>query len=107
MTQPIAPMIIRGEVITDHLIEVGGRGGDLAFLTPDAHHYIEKLPLGNPAKMADLYKLSFEDILDFAVELGKRLDLATNRHLQEACELSYLTAPTTPTLVKASYMGLA
>jgi hypothetical protein len=100
-------MIIRGEVITDHLIEVGGRGGDLAFLTPDAHRYLDKLPLGNPARLADLYKLGFEDILDFAVELGKRLDFASNRHLQEACELSYLTAPTTPTLVKASYMGLS
>jgi len=106
MNKPIAPMIIRGEVITDNLVEVGGRGGDLAFLTPDWHKYADKLPLGNPNKLADLYKLSFEDILDYAEELGKRLDLATNKHLQEACELSYLTAPTTPTLVKGSYMGL-
>ncbi|MGF6780766.1 acyl-CoA reductase [Paraburkholderia sp. GAS334] len=106
MQKPIAPMIIRGKIITDHLIEVGGRGGDLAFLTPDAHHYIDALPLGNPAKLADLYTLSFDDILDYAAALGERLDLATNRHLQEACELSYLTAPTTPTLVKAGYLGL-
>ncbi|MNI27683.1 Acyl-CoA reductase (LuxC) [compost metagenome] len=106
MTQPIAPMIIRGEVITDNLIEVGGRGGDLAFLTPDAHRYIDQLPLGNPAKLADLYTLSFEDILDYAQALGERLDFASNPYLQEACELSYLTAPTTPTMVKGSYMGL-
>jgi hypothetical protein len=106
MTQPIAPMIIRGQVITDNLIEVGGRGGDLAFLTPDAHKYIDKLPLGNPAKLADLYTLSFEDILDYAQALGERLDFASNPYLQEACELSYLTAPTTPTMVKGSYMGL-
>ncbi|MFM0161184.1 MULTISPECIES: acyl-CoA reductase [Paraburkholderia] len=106
MQKPIAPMIIRGQIITDNLIEVGGRGGDLAFLTPDAHHYIDALPLGNPAKLADLYKLSFDDILDYAAALGEHLDLATNRHLQEACELSYLTAPTTPTLVKSSYLGL-
>lgn len=106
MTQPIAPMIIRGQVITDNLIEVGGRGGDLAFLTPDAHKYIDKLPLGNPAKLADLYTLSFEDILDYAQALGERLDFASNPYLQEACELSYLTAPTTPTMVKGSYIGL-
>jgi len=106
MTQPIAPMIIRGQVITDNLIEVGGRGGDLAFLTPDAHQYIDKLPLGNPARLADLYTLSFEDILDYAQALGERLDFASNPYLQEACELSYLTAPTTPTMVKGSYMGL-
>ncbi|MBM7062990.1 long-chain-fatty-acyl-CoA reductase [Pseudomonas sp. UL073] len=106
MTHPIAPLIIRGEVITDNLIEVGGRGGDLAFLTPDAHKYIDKLPLGNPAKLADLYELSFEDILDYCVALGERLEYSKNRYLQEACELSYLTAPTTPTIVRASYMGL-
>ncbi|WP_375739399.1 acyl-CoA reductase [Pseudomonas boanensis] len=106
MTHPIAPMIIRGEVITDNLIEVGGRGGDLAFLTPDAHKYIDRLPLGNPAKLADLYQLSFDDILDYAVELGARLAFSKNPYLQEACELSYLTAPTTPSIVKGSYMGL-
>ncbi|RKS27318.1 acyl-CoA reductase LuxC [Pseudomonas sp. WPR_5_2] len=106
MTHPIAPMIIRGQVITDNLIEVGGRGGDLSFLTPDANKYIDQLPLGNPAKMADLYSLSFNDILDYAVELGGRLDLEKNPYLQEACELSFLTAPTTPTIVKGSYMGL-
>lgn len=106
MTMPVAPMIIRGEVITDHLVEVGGRGGDLTFLTPDAHQFIDRLPLGNPARLADLYALTFEDILDFAEALGARLDMASNQYLQEACELSYLTAPTTPSLVKASYMGL-
>ncbi|QGW78083.1 long-chain-fatty-acyl-CoA reductase [Pseudomonas alkylphenolica] len=106
MTHPIAPMIIRGQVITDNLIEVGGRGGDLSFLTPDANKYIDQLPLGNPAKLADLYSLSFEDILDYAVALGERLALDKNRYLQEACELSYLTAPTTPSIVKGSYMGL-
>lgn len=106
MTHPVAPMIIRGQVITDNLIEVGGRGGDLSFLTPDANQYIDQLPLGNPARLADLYTLSFDDLLDYAVELGERLALDKNPYLQEACELSYLTAPTTPTIVKASYMGL-
>lgn len=106
MTMPVAPMIIRGEVITDNLIEVGGRGGDLAFLTPDAHRYVDRFPLGNPTRLADLYSLSFDEILDFAGALGERLDLATNPYLQEACELSYRTAPTTPTLVRTSYMGL-
>lgn len=106
MSHPIAPMIIRGEVITDHLIEVGGRGGDLTFLTPDAHRYLDRLPLGNPAKLADLYALSFEDVLDYCEALAERLDLASNRYLQEACELSYLTAPTTPTMVRGAYMNL-
>ncbi len=106
MSQPIAPMIIRGEVITDNLVEVGGRGGELSFLTPDAHKYVDRLPLGNPARLADLYELSFEDILDYAGELAGRLDFAKNTYLQEACELSYLTAPVTPTMLKGAYMGL-
>ncbi len=106
MTHPVAPMIIRGEVITDNLLEVGGRGGDLAFLTPDAHRYLDRLPLGNPSRLADLYRLTFDEILDYAADLGTRLDLRHNAYLQEACELSYLTAPTTPSVVKASYLGL-
>jgi len=99
-------MIIRGKVITDHLIDVGGRGGDLVFQTPDAHQYIDQLPLGNPARLADLYTLSFNDILDYAEALGERLEFHSNPYLQEACELSYLTAPVTPSMVKGSYMGL-
>jgi len=106
MTMPVAPMVIRGEVITDHLVEVGGRGGDLAFLTPDAHRYVNRLPLGDPRQLADLYRLRFDDILDYAGELARALDFRTNRHMQEACELSYLTAPATPPLVKATYLGL-
>ncbi|SAK83928.1 Acyl-CoA reductase (LuxC) [Caballeronia glebae] len=106
MTKPIAPIVIRGEVITDNLIEVGGRGGDLAFATPDAHQYIDKLPLRDPSRLADLYTLDFADILDYASALAERLDLATNPYLQEACELSYLTSPATPSIVKGSYMGL-
>jgi hypothetical protein len=106
MSKPIAPMIIRGKVITDNLIDVGGRGGDLIFQTPDAHKYIDQLPLGNPARLADLYTLTFKDILDYAEALGERLEFDKNPFLQEACELSYLTAPVTPSMVKGSYMGL-
>jgi len=103
---PVASLVIRGEVITDNLVEVGGRGGDLTFLTPDAHKYLDRLPLRNPALMADLYTLSFDDILDYLEELGTRLDIADNPHLARARELSYLTAPTTRPLVDASYADL-
>ena len=101
--QPVANLVIRGEIISDDLIEVGGRGGDLSFLTPDAHKYLDRLPLGNPGKMADLYELSFDDIVDYLARIGEALDMNTNEHLQRACELSYLTAPTTKPIVDASY----
>ena len=105
-TVPVAPMIVRGRLIADALIEVGGRGGDLVFRTPDAHRFADLLPLGDPGRLADLYDLTFEDILDYLEALGARLDIATNAHLQEACRLSYLTAPTTPPIVDASYAAL-
>lgn len=104
--QPIANMVIRGEVISDNLVEVGGRGGDLTFLTPDVNHYLDRLPLGNPADLNDLYALSFDDIVDYLARLGEALDIRFNRHLQQACELSYLTAPTTPSIVDAAYATL-
>lgn len=104
--RPIAPMVIRGQVITDNLIEVGGRGGDLAFLTPDANCYLQQLPLGNPTRLQELYRLRFDDILDYAEQLGDALNFRSNTYMQEACELSCLAAPTTPPLIRATYMGL-
>lgn len=103
---PVADMIIRGEIITENLIEVGGRGGDLQFLTPDAHRYLDRLPLGNPSKLSDLYELSFDDIVDYLQMVGDALDIRTNTHLQRARNLSYLTAPTTPSIVDASYANI-
>ena len=102
----MAPMIVRGEVILDDLCEFGGRGGDLAFLAPDPARHADRLPLQDPGRLAPLYELSFEDILDYLKRLGDRLDMATNEHLQEACRLSYRTAPTTPPIVDASFAAL-
>jgi Acyl-CoA reductase (LuxC) len=95
MNNPISYAVIRGEVIESDLIEFGGRGGTINFLAPDPHKLIEKLPLGSPTKMEDLYELSFDQILDFLAELGDRLDISKNDYLREARELSYATAPTT------------
>jgi hypothetical protein len=103
---PIASMVIRGVVHTDDLIEVGGRGGDLTFRTPDAHRHSDELALRDPGHLADLYRLSFDDIVDYLDQLGRHLDIATNERLQRACELSYQTAPTTRSIVDQSYAGL-
>jgi hypothetical protein len=103
---PIAPLVIRGRIIQDDLVEHGGRGGDLRFLAPDARKYLEQLPLGHGGKLADLYALSFDDILDYLDQLGQRLDIRHNPHLQRARVLSYHTAPTTPPIVDAAYARL-
>jgi Acyl-CoA reductase (LuxC) len=100
---PSAKLVIRGRVILDNLVEVGGRGGDLRFTVPDIRSYIDDLPLGNPSKLADLYDLSFDDILDYLEELGRRLDSDSKSIWRRARELSYLVAPTTPSIVDASY----
>jgi hypothetical protein len=104
---PLATMIIRGKVIADNLIEVGGRGDDLRFMTPDAHAYLDQIPLGDPMRLADLYSISFEEILDYLEELGSRLDVEKNDHVHRARELSYLTAPTTAALVDRQYGNMA
>jgi hypothetical protein len=96
-------MVIRGKVIDSDLVEFTGRGSDLTFRGPDPHKYVGQLPLADPSGLADLYALSFDDIRDYLQELGKRLDIKTNSHLQEARELTYHTSPVTRPLTDAMY----
>ena len=103
MSNTIVPMILRGEIITKDLIEIPGRGGNITFQTPDVHQYVDRIPLGNPGKLADLYTLTFDDILAFLEELGKRLDVSTNSYMQEACELTYAASPLSPPLIDDTY----
>ena len=106
MSTPVAPMIIRGEVITDHLIEAGGRGGDFSFQTPDARKYLDRFPLGSPTKLANLYDVSMEEILDYIEELGRRLAIDSNPFMQEACALGAKTSPVTPAIFTGFYQAL-
>lgn len=104
--KPISYAVIRGKVIDTDLIEFGGRGGDINFLAPDPDKIARLLPLGSPARMSDLYRLSFDEILDYLEELGKLLEFSRNEYMQEACEASYFTAPVTPGLVRGFYEGM-
>lgn len=100
------PAFIRGELITDNLVEFGGRGGDATFLAPDPMTIIDRLPLKNPGMMADLYELSLDEIIDFLAEVGKRLDLSSNTLLQEALEQSCLVSDMTRPLLESAYSGM-
>jgi Acyl-CoA reductase (LuxC) len=102
----ISHAVLRGKVIETDLVEFGGRGGDITFYAPDPHKLIDRMPLGSPSKMDDLYQLTFDEILDYLEELGKRLGLSKNAYMQEACELSYLTAPATPSIVRGFYLHM-
>ena len=100
---PVAPLIIRGQRIAENLIEVSGRGEEITFLTPDARKYANQIGLSNPGAMAELYDLSFEDILDYLEKVGEALDISTNIHLQRARDLSCQTSPLTPPIIDEAY----
>ncbi len=105
MTEPIAHAVIRGEVIDSDLIEYPGRGGIMTFLAPDPRKLVDRLPLASPGQLADLYDLSFDDILDYLEELADRLDINTNQHMQRARELTYDATPLPRALVDMGYSG--
>ena len=101
-----AGCVIRGQWIEDSLLEFGGRGVGITFLSPDPKRILSRLPLGGAQAMADLYALSFDEILDYIERLGARLRLAGNIHLQEALEASCLTSSLTRPLLQRTYESL-
>ncbi len=105
MTEAIAPTVIRGEIIDTDLVEYPGRGYGVSFSAPDPRKFVDRLPLASPGQMADLYDLSFEDILDYLDELGRRLDIETNEHMQWARELTYDATPLPRELIDMGYDG--
>ena len=100
------PLIIRGEIIDDAKIEHGGRRGGIRFRAPDIAEHLNKLMLNTPSKMADLYEISFEDILDYLVELGQRLHFESNPHVREAFRLSCMTSGLSESILKFHYSNL-
>jgi len=105
MSSPIAPIIIRGEIIESDLIEYPGRGDVMTFRAPDPKKFASRLPLPSPGDLADLYDLSLEDILDYLEELGDRLDINKNEHLQRSRELTYDATHLPRALVDMGYQG--
>ncbi len=100
------PLIIRGEIIDDARVEHGGRRGGISFRAPDIAGHIGRLTLRTPSGMADLYAISFEEILDYLVELGRRLDFETNRHVREAFRLSCVTSGLSESILRFHYAQL-
>lgn len=100
------PLIIRGEIIDDAELSHGGRRGGVRFSSPDLSKHLAKLPLRTPSAMADLYALGFDEILDFLVELGARLDFGQNRHLQDAFRLSCRTSGLSESILRHHYQHI-
>jgi hypothetical protein len=97
------PLFLRGEVITDELVSFGTRSGAAQFQAPDMSKYVDRLPLKSPGDMADLYALSFDEILDVLEALGNALDFDTNMHMQEAYEASMVANVLPAEMMRNSY----
>jgi len=104
--KPIAHAVIRGQVVETDLVEYPGRGDVMTFMAPDPRKIVDRLPLAHHGQLADLYDLTFEDILDYLEELGGRLDIHKNEHMQQARELTYDATPAPRALVDFGYSGL-
>ena len=100
------PLIVRGRLIADADVEFGGRRGESRFTTADVRKYLHILTLRTPSSLADLYRLPFGDIVEFLHELGQRLTLERNAHLNAAFELSRRTSGLTDDLLRNVYRGL-
>ncbi|MDB6060346.1 MAG: long-chain-fatty-acyl-CoA reductase [Verrucomicrobiaceae bacterium] len=100
------PLIIRGQIITDPDFEFGGRRGGVTFHTPDVAKHIGQLTLSAPSKMADLYSLSLDEILDFLADLGQRLRFDSNAHLREAFSLSCVTSGLSESILRYQYENI-
>jgi len=53
------------------------------------------------------YDLKFDDILDYLEELGARLDINKNEHMQRARELTYDATPLPRSIVDMGYSGFS
>ncbi len=100
------PLFLRGQVITDDLVSFDTRSGGAQFQAPDMSRYVDRLPLKSPSEMADLYALSFDEILDVLEALGAALDLDTNAHMQEAYEASMVANVLPAEMMRNSYQIL-
>jgi hypothetical protein len=100
------PLIIRGRIIDEPQVEHGGRRGGITFRAPDIAKHVGLLTLRTPSLMADLYSVSFEGILDYLVELGARLDLERNPHVQQALHLSCITSGLSESILRHHYAHL-
>jgi Acyl-CoA reductase (LuxC) len=97
------PLLIRGKIVTDHMVAFEGRRGELTFRAPEVSRFADRLPLSDPGRMANLYDLSFDEVVQFLDELGKRLKLGANSYMQEAYELSCITSGLTREILYHSY----
>lgn len=100
------PLIIRGEIVADDAMEHGGRRGGVSFRTADVSRHAGALLMRDPARLADLHQLRFEDIVDYLGRLAERLELARNPHLQDAFELARSNSGLSDAILRDQYENI-
>lgn len=103
MSDIVIPAYIRGELIEGPLVQFGGRDGDTSFKATDPAAIVDLLPLGSPARMNDLYALSFDEVVEYLAELGRHLEFERNPHLQVALEASLPFTDMTEPVLRRTY----
>jgi hypothetical protein len=99
------PLFVRGELITDDLVEFATRL-DHSFQAPNVAKHVAALPLRSPAGMADLHAVSFGEILDVLAELGNALAFEKNPYIQEAYEACLVSNPMRASILQTGYVAL-
>jgi len=102
------PIIARGRVINpgaDDAVEFRGRGG-AGFRSPDPHKHIHDLVLGNTALLADLNDTRMQHIIEFLAEVGRRLQLDDNVHLQQSFALALRAGGLAEPILRGVYDGM-
>ncbi|MGZ6987108.1 MAG: acyl-CoA reductase, partial [Ilumatobacteraceae bacterium] len=105
MSRFTVPLFVRGELITDDLVEFGTRL-DHRFEAPDPAKHVHALPLRSPMDLADLYAVSFDEILDVLAELGQALAFEKNSYIQEAFEACLVSNPMSESILRTGYVAL-
>jgi Acyl-CoA reductase (LuxC) len=100
------PLFLRGELVEQDWRRYGARGGADGFEAPDLAAHVDRLPLGSPLALADLYQISFEEILDVLAELGRALDFEKNAHVRAAYQAGLVAANYPASILKNSYTTL-
>lgn len=97
------PLFVRGELITEDLVEFGTRL-EHRFVAPDPVKHAHALPLSSPMALADLYAVSFDEILDVLTELGQALVFEKNAYIQEAYQACLVSNPMPESLLRTGYV---
>lgn len=91
-----APFFVRGKVVEGGDVRHKSRDLGVTFTTPRIDLDALVTPRTEPGPLFDV---KLEEIIDFLVETGKRMQLETNTYLQECAERMAMTNVMTPKLV--------